>query len=77
MSLTCIGRVYTGSLLSKRKADLVEIAEALGISSTGVTMPELRERIQTILSDNGELYRDDPQFSGLYKGPRRLLCVRT
>lgn len=69
-------RQFSGSLLSKRKADLVEIAEALGISETAVNMPELRERIQVSLNDHVEQLKDDPRFSGLYKGRGRFQCVR-
>lgn len=64
-------------MLSKRKADLVEIAEALGITETEATMPELREKIQVSLNDNVEQLKDDPRFSGLYKGRGRFQCVRS
>lgn len=64
-------------MLSKRKADLVEIAEALGITETEATMPELRDKIQGSLNDNAEQLKDDPRFSGLYKGRGRFQCVRS
>ncbi|BEI87232.1 hypothetical protein CcaverHIS002_0705780 [Cutaneotrichosporon cavernicola] len=63
---------FSGSLIGKRKADLVEIAEALGVDdAASKNMVTLREDIQTRLDTDAEKYRTHPQFEGLYRRTRR------
>ncbi|GMK59810.1 hypothetical protein CspeluHIS016_0900270 [Cutaneotrichosporon spelunceum] len=64
--------IFSGSLIGKRKADLVEIAEALGVEEApSKNMVTLREDIQNRLDTDAERYRVDPQFEGLYRRTRR------
>lgn len=56
---------FSGTLPSKKKADLQEIALALGIDDTGIR-DDLRARIEKHLEKHQSKYSDDPVFSGLY-----------
>lgn len=56
---------FTGSLHTKRRADLVEIAEALGLE-TEAKMAELKESIQQYLDQNEADLSNKAQFKGLY-----------
>ncbi|KAG7447287.1 uncharacterized protein BT62DRAFT_931131 [Guyanagaster necrorhizus] len=56
---------FSGSLQSKKKADLQNIANSLGISDTG-TKDELQLRIKKHLDNNQEVLEGDPQYAGLY-----------
>ncbi|CAK9782340.1 hypothetical protein CC85DRAFT_282382 [Cutaneotrichosporon oleaginosum] len=63
---------FSGSLIGKRKADLVEIAEALGVDdASSKNMATLREDIQGRLDSEADKYRTDPKFEGLYRRTRR------
>ncbi|KAG9311014.1 hypothetical protein JVU11DRAFT_8910 [Chiua virens] len=57
--------VYAGSLQSKRKADLREIALALRISDAG-TKEDVQQRIRKHLDNNQTTLEDNPTFSGLF-----------
>lgn len=57
---------FTGSLSSKRKHELVEIAEALNISDPEAKMTELKEKIQSYLDINESKLVKEAQFKGLY-----------
>ncbi|KAL7418538.1 hypothetical protein Q5752_006996 [Cryptotrichosporon argae] len=62
---------FTGSLATKRKAELVDIAATLGLPAAAeARMAELREAIQARL-DADDALRDDPVFRGLYSQRRR------
>ncbi|KAG0707180.1 hypothetical protein DFH29DRAFT_897369 [Suillus ampliporus] len=56
---------FSGTIPSKRKADLQTIALALHISDSG-TRDELQARIKRHLEQHQSKYEDDPTFSGLY-----------
>lgn len=56
---------------SKRKHELVEIAEALNISDPEAKMTELKDKIQSYLDVNETKLAKTPQFKGLY-GRKRL-----
>jgi hypothetical protein len=58
-------------LVAKRKSDLVEIADALGIKDQEGTNIELRERIQSKLDANADSLRTTDAFKGLYGRSRR------
>ncbi|KAK8846755.1 hypothetical protein IAR55_005843 [Kwoniella newhampshirensis] len=58
---------YTGSLLTKRKNDLVEIATALGLPETEARIADLIKSIQSHLEANESSLSQSPQFKGLYK----------
>ena len=60
--------VYSGALQPKKKSELQEIAEALGLSTLG-TKDDLMARIKEYL-DTHDL-SDDPQFGGLYVWKRK------
>ncbi|KAI9635492.1 uncharacterized protein MKK02DRAFT_32901 [Dioszegia hungarica] len=60
---------FSGGLSGRRRADLVEIAEALGLD-TSVTVVELKDSIQKHLDDNEADLSTQPRFKGLY-GRRR------
>ncbi|RSH88023.1 uncharacterized protein EHS24_000547 [Apiotrichum porosum] len=62
---------FSGSLVAKRKSDLVEIADALGIKDQEGTNIELRERIQSKLDANADSLRTTDAFKGLYGRSRR------
>jgi hypothetical protein len=60
---------FMGSLSSKSKPDLQEIAAALGLSENG-TKDALMQRINACF-DSNPLLRDGPRFSGLFhRAPR-------
>jgi hypothetical protein len=64
-------KVFTGSLSSyKRKDDLIVLAGALGLSTTG-TIPELMAKIKAHIEDHPELTQN-PRFSGLFQRGRRV-----
>lgn len=56
---------FSGTIPSKKKADLQAIAVALDISDTG-TKEDLQGRIKRHLEQHQSKYEDDPTFSGLY-----------
>jgi len=56
---------FSGTIPSKKKADLQEIAIAMGLNDTG-TRDELRARIEKQLEKHHSRYEGDPTFSGLY-----------
>ncbi|KAF8553616.1 hypothetical protein OG21DRAFT_1207643 [Imleria badia] len=58
--------VYSGTLPSKKKAELKEIALALHISDAG-TREDLQQRIRKHLDDNQTSLEHNPVFSGLFK----------
>nr|XP_031861908.1 uncharacterized protein CI109_002738 [Kwoniella shandongensis]KAA5528980.1 hypothetical protein CI109_002738 [Kwoniella shandongensis] len=58
---------YTGSLLTKRKNDLVEIAQALGLPDTDARIADLVRNIQSHLEANETELIQSPRFKGLYK----------
>ena len=55
---------FTGSLASKNKPDLQEIAAALNLSEDG-TKDALTQRINVFFNSN-PLLHDEPRFSGLF-----------
>ncbi|KLO18695.1 hypothetical protein SCHPADRAFT_106784 [Schizopora paradoxa] len=57
--------VFSGNLATKKKAELVEIAQALGVSDSGVR-EEIQQRVKKHLEDNASDLQDDPAFTGLY-----------
>ncbi|KAG2351134.1 hypothetical protein BDR07DRAFT_1502508 [Suillus spraguei] len=58
--------IFSGSLSSKSKADLLKLAQALDISLDGAqNNPEHVSLIQAQLDDHPQL-KDDPKFTGLY-----------
>lgn len=57
--------VFSGNLTTKKKAELVEIAQALGVSDVGVR-EEIQQRVKKHLEDNATDLQDDPAFTGLY-----------
>lgn len=63
---------FHGALGGKKKADLVEIATALGIPDLGRKISELREAIQAKLDESADALREDPVFKGLYRARRRV-----
>jgi hypothetical protein len=65
--------VYSGPLQPKKKHELQEIADALGLSSVGSTKEDLLKLIKTHLEKNEPVYMTNPQYSGLY--PRRKKTV--
>ncbi|KAL4063985.1 hypothetical protein V8B97DRAFT_1435108 [Scleroderma yunnanense] len=62
---------FSGSLQSKKKAELLEIALALQISDRG-TKEEVQARIKKRLDDNPHL-KDNPAFSGLLGRGKRSM----
>lgn len=64
---------YMGMLSSKNKAELEDIAHALGLPEKGFKV-DLIECIKTHLNGNPEL-QNDSHFSGLYPGCSRLSHV--
>ncbi|KAF7967173.1 hypothetical protein HWV62_13173 [Athelia sp. TMB] len=56
---------FTGSLQSKKKAELQEIASALQISDIG-TKEELQNRIKGHLETHQEKLEEEPAFAGLF-----------
>jgi hypothetical protein len=56
---------------SKRKHELVEIAEALNISDPEAKLTELKDKIQNHLNANETSLSVTPQFKGLYGRKRR------
>lgn len=61
---------YSGSLQTKKKAELQEISQALNISDAG-TRDELQSRIKRHLDDHERDLEDDPTFTGLFVSRRR------
>ncbi|ODN75376.1 hypothetical protein, variant 1 [Cryptococcus amylolentus CBS 6039] len=57
---------YSGSLLSKRKPELVDIAAALGIPTDDVRVSDLVKNIQSQLDTRESTLAQDPIFKGLY-----------
>ena len=63
--------VYSGTLQSKKKAELKEIASALHISESG-TREDLQQRIRKHLDDNQTSLEHNLVFSGLFKRKKGL-----
>jgi hypothetical protein len=61
---------FSGTIPSKKKADLQAIAVALDISDAG-TKEDLQGRIKRHLERHQSKYEDDPTFSGLYGKRKR------
>ncbi|EIW68709.1 hypothetical protein TREMEDRAFT_44531 [Tremella mesenterica DSM 1558] len=57
---------YSGSLTAKRKAELVEIAQALDIPDADAKISELVKKIQQHLDMNETSLSKSPMFKGLY-----------
>ena len=57
---------FSGSLLAKRKPELVEIADALDISEPDARMSSLVKKIQAHLESNESTLSRDLTFKGLY-----------
>ncbi|KDQ54484.1 hypothetical protein JAAARDRAFT_135495 [Jaapia argillacea MUCL 33604] len=62
--------IFTGGVMSKRKADLQIIAKALDLDETG-NRDDLQSRIKRHLEENQGILEDDPRFSGLYTKRRK------
>jgi acetyl-CoA carboxylase alpha subunit len=60
---------FVGSLASKKKADLQEIAGAVSLSEDG-TKDVLVQRINSFF-DSNPLQRNSPRFSGLFRRVQR------
>ncbi|KAL5479073.1 hypothetical protein ACEPAI_2361 [Sanghuangporus weigelae] len=56
---------YSGSLQVKKKGELKDICQSLGINDAG-TREELQQRIKKHLDDHSAELENDPTFSGLY-----------
>jgi hypothetical protein len=65
------GSVFIGSLPPKKKQELQDISDALGLSSAGSTKEELVKLIKTHLEDNETKHINNPQFAGLYPSGRK------
>ncbi|KAF8524908.1 hypothetical protein BU17DRAFT_42394 [Hysterangium stoloniferum] len=61
---------YTGSLQTKKKSELQDIAIALEIADTG-TREEIQTRIKLHLAQNEGDLSEDPKFAGLYGRNRK------
>ncbi|WWC67669.1 uncharacterized protein I206_101580 [Kwoniella pini CBS 10737] len=57
---------FTGALGSKRKSDLTEIAESLGISDPEAKVADLVKSIQSYLDKNETTLSKDNRYKGLY-----------
>ncbi|WVW78753.1 hypothetical protein I302_100714 [Kwoniella bestiolae CBS 10118] len=57
---------FTGALGSKRKSDLAEIAESLGISDPEARVADLVKNIQAHLDRNESVLSKDARYKGLY-----------
>ncbi|WVF70078.1 hypothetical protein IAT40_004865 [Kwoniella sp. CBS 6097] len=57
---------FAGALGSKRKNDLIEIADALGITDTEARVVDLVKNIQATLDEKEDQLAKDPRFRGLY-----------
>ncbi|WWC87213.1 uncharacterized protein L201_002100 [Kwoniella dendrophila CBS 6074] len=57
---------FTGALGSKRKSDLVEIAESLGINNPEARVADLVKSIQAHLDRNETTLSQDSRYKGLY-----------
>lgn len=64
-----LSATYSGSLLNKRKAELVEIASALKLDADA-KMTDMIKSIQGYLEAHEPELREVPMFKGLY-GSRR------
>lgn len=58
--------VFSGSLLSKRKPELVEIGAALGLPTDDIRVTDLVKSIQAHLDANEAKLASDPTFKGLF-----------
>ena len=61
---------FTGALSTKKRSDLVEIANALELPYTDVKVSDLVKKIQDYLALNEGTLGQSPMFKGLY-GRRR------
>ncbi|KII90285.1 hypothetical protein PLICRDRAFT_175048 [Plicaturopsis crispa FD-325 SS-3] len=64
--------IYSGSLGAKKKAELQQIASALGVNDTG-TRDDLFNKIRTHLDNNQAELEDKPAFSGLFGRKKRAV----
>ena len=63
---------YAGSLLTKRKAELSEIAQSLGLSDPEAKVNDLVKNIQGHLDANETALLQSPMFKGLYARKARV-----
>ncbi|KAJ6504826.1 hypothetical protein C8R47DRAFT_1316225 [Mycena vitilis] len=61
---------FSGTLQPKKKSELVEIANALDLDSSG-TKDDLHSRIKKHLDNNQAELEDDPDFAGLFGRRKR------
>ncbi|WVQ97807.1 hypothetical protein IAU59_004922 [Kwoniella sp. CBS 9459] len=57
---------FAGALSNKRKNDLIEIADALGLTDTEARVVDLVKNIQATLDEKEDQLAKDPRFRGLY-----------
>ncbi|WVR04418.1 hypothetical protein IAU60_001420 [Kwoniella sp. DSM 27419] len=57
---------FSGALSHKRKSDLTDIADALGISTAEAKVADLVKSIQSYLDENETTLAKDARFKGLY-----------
>lgn len=62
----CIHSVFAGSLLNKRKPELLEIGAALGLPTDDVRVTDLVKSIQAHLDANEAKLASNPTFKGLF-----------
>lgn len=58
--------IFSGSLLSKRKPELVEIGAALGLPTDDIRVTDLVKSIQAHLDANEAQLASNPTFKGLF-----------
>ena len=63
---------YAGSLLTKRKAELTEIASSLGLPDPEAKMTDLIKSIQEHLDANEKALMQSPVYKGLFVRRRRV-----
>lgn len=66
--------IFAGSLPSKKKAELREIAVALHINDAG-TKEDVQQRIRKHLDENQTALEDNPTFSGLFVKRKKIVQV--
>lgn len=69
--------IYKGTLKAKRKQDLIDIADEVGLPSDGTSLrDELESRLREYLLVNRASFENDKRFAGLYEsldnGERRM-----
>lgn len=66
---------FSGSVLTKKKAELQEIASALSLPESG-TREDLLTRIKRYIDEHQAELEDDPRFSGLVSSRKRQRSVQ-